>query len=302
MSTDTQDGTVSARRQRPHYEGDPTLARVMLRPQWIAALVLALVVAGVFAWLGQWQLGHAIATQSDEAPSSEHARPITEVAEAGGPVRDTAAGMVVALGGEFVPGDFRVVEQRTNGDRQGAWVTGHLAVDGGGNLAVAIGWAESTAAAERALAAIEADPASTGAALSLEGRYMPSDGAVMPKSGEDPARIASMSVPQLVNLWGPFDGPAYGGFLVLHPASSAADPFAAAALAGLGLEVIDSVPPLPPETINWLNLFYAVEWVVFAGFAVYLWYRLARDNWEKEHELKLLTEAQAEGGLAAAAE
>lgn len=284
-----------SRAERPHYEGDPTLPRVMRRPQWIAALLFALLVAGVFAWLGQWQLGHAITIQVEEGPGSEDARPIAEVTEPGGPVRDTAAGMVVTLGGELVPGDFRVVEQRSNGDRQGAWVTGHLAVDGGGHLAVAIGWAPSAEEAERALAAIEGDPALTGAALAAEGRYMPSDGATISQTGEDPTRITTMSVPQLVNLWAHFDGPAYGGYLVLHPG----DPFDEAALAGAGLEAIDSVPPLPMESINWLNLFYAVEWVVFAGFAVYLWYRLARDAWEKEHELKLLIAADAATGAEA---
>lgn len=27
-----------------------------------------------------------------------------------------------------------------------------------------------------------------------------------------------------------------------------------------------------------LNLFYAVEWVVFAGFAIFLWWRFVRDE------------------------
>jgi hypothetical protein len=27
-----------------------------------------------------------------------------------------------------------------------------------------------------------------------------------------------------------------------------------------------------------------VEWVIFAGFAVFLWYRLVRDVWEREQE------------------
>jgi surfeit locus 1 family protein len=36
--------------------------------------------------------------------------------------------------------------------------------------------------------------------------------------------------------------------------------------------------------LNWLNIFYAVEWVIFAGFAIFLWYRLARDAWERELE------------------
>lgn len=274
-----------SRRQRPSYEGDPSIGRVMLRPRWIAGLVLALAVAAGFAWLGQWQLGHAVTLQVEDAPSSETARPIVEVAEAGAPVTDASAGMVVGLSGTLVPGDFRVVEERTHGgDRHGAWVTGHLDVEGGGALAVAIGWAASAEEAGRALEALEEDPAATGPRLSLEGRYMPSDGAVQPRPDEDPARISTMSTAQLVNVWAPFEGPAYGGFLVLHPGA----PLEAAALDGLGLEAIDSVPPLPVETVNWLNLFYAVEWVVFAGFAVYFWYRLVRDDWEKIHELQHL--------------
>lgn len=50
---------------------------------------------------------------------------------------------------------------------------------------------------------------------------------------------------------------------------------------------------MPVGAINWLNLFYAVEWVVFAGFAIFFWYRLVRDDWEKIHELKLLAVAES---------
>ncbi|MEZ5189097.1 MAG: hypothetical protein R2723_11140 [Microbacterium sp.] len=38
------------------------------------------------------------------------------------------------------------------------------------------------------------------------------------------------------------------------------------------------------SNVNWLNIFYAVEWAIFAGFAFYMWYRLAKDAWEKEVE------------------
>jgi hypothetical protein len=64
------------------------------------------------------------------------------------------------------------------------------------------------------------------------------------------------------------------------------------------LDPIDSIAPLPTERVSWLNVFYAIEWVVFAGFAVFFWFRLARDAWEKEHELKLLMqEAEQEVAL-----
>ena len=43
-------------------------------------------------------------------------------------------------------------------------------------------------------------------------------------------------------------------------------------------------------------MFYAVEWVVFAGFAIFLWYRLVRDAVERERD-----EAEDGGAEAAAA-
>lgn len=51
-----------------------------------------------------------------------------------------------------------------------------------------------------------------------------------------------------------------------------------------GLVDISSPAPMERSPINWLNIFYAAEWAIFAGFAFYLWYRLARDAWEREVE------------------
>ncbi|CAG7599717.1 SURF1 family cytochrome oxidase biogenesis protein [Leucobacter soli] len=271
------------RRARPHYEGDPTVLRVMLRPRWILGLLLALVVAGVFAWLGRWQLEHSVQLEHEDSALSETVRPIADVATPGSPVTDAAAGMVVEARGDFVDGDFLVVDQRRNGDELGAWVTGHFAVEGGGGLAVAIGWAPTAAEAERAAEAFAEGLDPMPGELVIEGRFMPSDPTLVPKPDEDPMQLTTMAPAQLINLWAPFEGPSYAGFLVLHSGD---------AFDGIGLAAIESVPPLPAETINWLNLFYAAEWIVFAGFAVFFWFRLVRDDWEKTHELALLVSAE----------
>lgn len=280
---------ATGRPARPSYEGAPTLAAVMRRPKWIGALLLALLVAGGFAWLGQWQLGHAISLNNESAVEAETVRPLAEAADPGDPVTDATAGYVFSVEGAFAGGDFSVIEQRRNGDREGAWVVGHFATDGAsqGSLAVAVGWAPSAEVATSALRDLEAETA--GQRFSFEGRYMPGDAPVVPRAGDDPGRLLSMSPAQLVNLWQPFDGRAYAGFLVLHPGGG----LDADVLSSAGLEAIESVPPLPVETINWLNLFYAAEWVVFAGFAIFFWFRLVRDDWEKIHELQLLATASS---------
>jgi cyanate permease len=33
-----------------------------------------------------------------------------------------------------------------------------------------------------------------------------------------------------------------------------------------------------------LNIFYAIEWAVFAVFAFYIWWRMVRDAYEREQE------------------
>ncbi len=260
----------------------------MRMPKWIGALLLALLVAGGFAWLGQWQLGHAITQNSESSVDELAVRALNEVTAPGKPVTDETAGYVFDVSGSFVAGDFAVVEQRRNGDTDGAWVVGHLDAQGSpsGGLAVAIGWAPNEASARDALSEIEQRFA--GEKLSLEGRYMPGDAPVVPGPETDPAVLLSMAPSQLVNLWQPFEGGSYAGFLVMHPGEL----LSADVLHAAGLEVIDSVPPLPVGAINWLNLFYAVEWVVFAGFAIFFWYRLVRDDWEKIHELQLLAAAE----------
>jgi hypothetical protein len=36
--------------------------------------------------------------------------------------------------------------------------------------------------------------------------------------------------------------------------------------------------------VNWLTLFYALEWALFAGFAVFLWWRLVEDARIREQQ------------------
>ena len=272
----------------------------MVRPQWILALIAALAVAAGFAWLGQWQLGVAVQNSAkDSVASSEQPRPMAELTKPGIAVSDHVGGMVVTTTGVLNRASTLVVENRTNFGAQGAWVVGEVQVDQGdgtfARLAVALGWAPSAEKAAAAAKRISDQPVTqVFQPVALEGRYMPPDAPQIPEAGRDPQTILSMSPAQLVNRWGAGDELSYGGYLVLHPKQSP-ELLHGSSLSDYGLDRIESVPPLPAETVNWLNVFYAIEWVVFAGFAIFFWYRLARDAWEKEHELKAL---EAEGGAA----
>lgn len=281
--------------RRVQYTGEPTLAQIMRRPVWVLALLFALLVAGVFAWLGQWQMSHAIQEDTEQSIDSEDPRPLDELNTPGEPVTDLAAGHIATVEGAFQPDDFAVVSQRVNGGETGAWVIGHLVgeVDGSpAHLAVAVGWAPTEADAEAARTEIARGWGESDEVRSLSGRYMPSEGVSVPAPDADPFALETMAPAQLANIWSGIEDPVWAGFLVLHAGETAA-PFDVDGISAIGLDQIDSVPPIPPERVNWLNVFYAIEWVVFAGFAVYFWFRLTRDAWEKEHELRAL-EAEAE--------
>ena len=107
----------------------PTLREVMLRPWWIGMLLFALVVAAVFAWLGQWQLGRAIDTNPPPPGATEQVQPIAAVTAPGEYLPEPLVGQRVAVAGTFVAGDFLVVSSRFNDGQEGYWVTGQLRVD-----------------------------------------------------------------------------------------------------------------------------------------------------------------------------
>ncbi|SCY45915.1 Cytochrome oxidase assembly protein ShyY1 [Microbacterium sp. LKL04] len=264
----------------------PTLREVMVRPFWIGMLGLALLVAGIFAWLGQWQLGNAIDTDPPPAGMTEQVRPLGDVVRPGASLPEPLVGQRVQVSGSFVAGDFRVVTSRFDDGEPGYWVAGQLRVDpsttgtdGPTSLAVAVGFTPDRAAADEAVSTLNAAPPQN---VDLSGRLISDEGAKEPPRGGDPFEISAMSPAALLSQWSDtVELDVYRPYLV------SADAFG-------GLRGIHSPAPTELSSVNWLNIFYAVEWAVFAGFAFYMWYRLARDAWEKEVEA-LIGEDDPEG-------
>lgn len=246
----------------PDVDEPVTFAQVARRPRWIAALVLALALAAGFAWLGQWQLGRGIASTADTDTSTERVVPLTSFAKTNVSFRDDQLGRMASVDATLVPGDFVLLSDRLNGSTKGWWLVGHAVTTDGDDLAVALGWGPTRAA-------VRAAEATASIPTPLVGRYLSTEAPDQP-SVEKGVQSAA-SVPAFINQWRHFSGHVYPGYLVAHAAPE-------------GLTRIDSPKPIPPEALNWLNIFYAVEWAVFAGFAVYLWYRLVKDVVEREND------------------
>lgn len=243
----------------------PTLAQFMSvarRPRWIGALVLSLAIAAAFAALGQWQLDRSVQTANVPDIPTETPVPLESIARPQSPMTDPAIGQRVTTSGTVIPGDFSVISPRDNDGELGAWLVAHVVTDEGASLAVGLGWASDAAAASAAQARVPET-------LEVAGRYLPSESPELNDAEEGERRV--LAIGELINLWAD-PGPVYAGYVVL------AEPTP-------GLEAIHQPPPIRDTSLNWLNVFYAIEWVIFAGFAVFLWYRLVRDVWENEAEL-----------------
>jgi surfeit locus 1 family protein len=238
---------------------------VARRPRWILALVLALGVAAGFAALGQWQIGRAVQTGTVVIIPDEKVTPLSDVATPQKEVTDRAAGQIVSVSGRRVAGDTYVVSDRVNFGVTGYWVIGHVVATNNASVAVALGWTKSKSAADAAAARL-----STGApSVSIAGRYQPTE----PPDQDDFEHnvVSVVSIPWLINEWKTVTPTAYGGYIVANVPAA-------------GLSKIQSVRPVNDVSLNWLNVFYAIEWALFAGFAIYLWYRLVKDAWEREEE------------------
>jgi hypothetical protein len=103
----------------------------------------------------------------------------------------------------------------------------------------------------------------------LQGVMIPSE-APLPISSDKNYIFESLSLAQLVNIYSP-EKP-------IEVASQV--------LALNGQSQASAWPPLKPvnviydpvQRVNWLSAFYFAEWVLFAGFAVFLWWRLVKDE------------------------
>jgi hypothetical protein len=95
-----------------------------------------------------------------------------------------------------------------------------------------------------------------------------------------PGEATAVSVAELINYW---DVSSYPGFVAATAEIAGGADVSPAAVPG-DLLPLQIGPQPPAQQINWLNLFYSLEWVVFAGFAIFIWWRLVKDDHRRDLE------------------
>ena len=247
----------------------PTWFAVARRPRWIGALFIALGVAVVCALLAQWQ-----ASRSVEAPVRDADRnafnwtkapELSSVIKPGRTPRGTAVGTLVRTTATLDAGTATVVANRVQRDGSaGYWVMAFYTEPSGNRILAPLGFTASKQQALQVAGRLSALKAASSPGL-LHGRLSPA---------EAPQRIQrvlqSVAPGQLANLL-----PAQQGKRVYPLFMLVTD------RALPGLEKI-TVVSLSTAQINWLSAFYAVEWFAFCGFSIFMWWRLVRDQQQRE--------------------
>lgn len=241
-----------------------------MKPKWLALLALVCVVLVTFAMLGLWQLnvardkGHAEALERAAALPSVQ---LTQALPPHTPMTSDLAGRSVTVSGTYDAGREIVVTDRRLGERTGYWVVTPLVVDGTqARLAVIRGFTTDPAAV----------PTPSAGPVSLAGMLAPGEAAPDRPVALPPGQMQSVDLAVLVNDW---PGELYNA--MLFPTSQTPPAQATSALAHI------PPPDLLAEGMSWRNLAYALQWWIFALFALYMWWRMVRE----EHDRLALTAA-----------
>lgn len=257
---------------------NPSWWQVARRPKWIAGLIFSLLVAFVFALLGQWQLDRTF-TVVEPNTEDEIAIELTSVETPGQPLTVEAANKKVVASLYLDTSNVFLVANRLQGESRtnGYWVISNSFVmvenfDQPASLTVVVGFTSDLETAIAARSELQ-DSIQAQAFLPRVGLYIQTEAPVLRPDDSKPFLLGSLSLAELVNLYSSEPIASFAGVLVLE-----GEP-------GLGLEEVDIIPPEAGTNINWLTLFYAFEWALFAGFAVFLWWRLVEDQRVREQNV-----------------
>ncbi|WP_369234331.1 SURF1 family protein [Streptomyces sp. R21] len=269
--------------------------RFLLTPRWWGINVFVLLAIPFCVFMGSWQLGrfegrvqdHRTAGEQAATAKTAAARPLADLL----PVNKVTSGKQATATGRY--GKQLLVPDRELDGKQGYYVLTMLRTDDGRALPVVRGWLPGAANPAKAPAAPTGDVTVTGA---LQAPESPGSNGVSAAGGLPAGQTAAISSASLVNL---------------VPYKHLYDAWITLADADAGMK---AVPATAPDDTGldlkaFQNLGYTGEWFVFAGFVVFMWFRLLRREVEfaRDAELGILpdeaeTETRSKAEVGAQAE
>lgn len=250
-----------------------------LTPKWLGSLLLVLVLVTCFVGLSAWQVDRARYKNDVTASAGvDEVKDFNDVMNAQAPMPGILADQRVRLSGQWIPDAQVVVPGRMQNDESGYWVVTMFAPDGarlGGGVTVADADEKTIAIPVVRGFTTDEHTAMTsearGGQVELTARIGPIEG---PVEGNDlpDGQVRTVSTSQIINMFP--DLLTYSGFLIPETAGGAA--------ASVGTDGLEQVPTTTTRDEGGFDLqsaVYALEWIIFAAMALYMWFQLLRDDY-----------------------
>ncbi|MFG3495724.1 SURF1 family protein [Streptomyces sp. NPDC047928] len=242
--------------------------RFLTTPRWWGINAFVLLAIPFCVLMGTWQLGRFedrvdSHRQAEQRPSSgaEAAAPLAELL----PVDKETSGRQATASGRY--GEQFLVPERELDGKNGSYVLTLLHTADGKALPVVRGWLPVGATA----------PAPPAGEVTVTGALQASEHAgtngVRAKGGLPSGQLAMISAGLLVNV---VPAEVYDAWITLTDAPAGLTPVPATAPAGTGLDLK-----------AFQNLGYTGEWFAFAGFVLFMWFRLFRREAEAARDRAL---------------
>ncbi|HSE10009.1 MAG TPA: SURF1 family protein [Nocardioidaceae bacterium] len=243
---------------------------LLISPRLLPLHLLGVAATVAAVLLGLWQLDAWQAQRESAARdlSTLAPVPLDDVLDPDQPFPSSAVGRPVKLTGTWVPASTFYVTDRELEGRNGSWAVTPVAVCDAPSacpnapaLLVARGW----------VADPDDAPAPPEGEVELTGWLQPPEGSGRPDPDPADDRLPDVRIADAIQR---VDQDLYGAYLIAETAEPA--------LATEGLEAVtpDSLPE--PDTSTGLrNFLYGIQWFVFGAFAVFVWWRWARDELER---------------------
>ncbi|HEV7195504.1 MAG TPA: SURF1 family protein [Pedococcus sp.] len=247
------------------------MLRTALKPRWLSLFLIVVVLVVAFIQLGIWQL-HVAQDKglADALRQAQSDRPVA-VETVIGPQEsfpNSESDRAVTATGTYAGRDQLLVGPRRLQGRTGYWVLTPLVVSAtGARLPVVRGFVTDPGA-------VQPPPAGQ---VAVEGSLAPGESpAVAPSGlpGGTAAALGSVDLSVLVNRW---PGELYNAFVFAESERSAGG---ASISASAGLQRVP--PPQVTGGLKWRNAAYALQWWMFAAFAVFMWFRIVRDDAQRD--------------------
>lgn len=252
----------------------PTARRDALRlvatPKWVLLTLLLIVLTIAFAIASSWQYQRAIDQVNAARAAASQPQPIAALVPNGAAVPSAALGRLAVVQGSYVA-DAWVPGRASPDGEPGVWLVSAVQ-DGSGLLtAVLRGWLPA-----REVPAGPSEVTVTGRVSSPENFYQ---GVAADGSDE----LVAITDEGLAAIWQQVARPGYVVLTEQDPPLGPGDPQPVAPVFGTQSEV----------GFPWQNAGYAVQWLVFIGFAGFMYWRIFSDDLRKRSEAAARAEVPA---------